>query len=50
MTGKAPAKSDLRRFIRVKPKLDFEALQPGAELPKKSAAPLQPLGLHRQRR
>ena len=30
MTGKAPAKSELRRFIRVKPRLDFEALQPGA--------------------
>jgi len=30
MTGKTPAKSELRRFIRVKPKLDFAALQPGA--------------------
>ncbi|MGB6767820.1 MAG: MMPL family transporter [Methyloceanibacter sp.] len=30
MTGKAPAKLELRRFVRVKPRLDLEALQPGA--------------------
>ena len=30
MTGEAPAARELRRFIRVKPKLDFDALQPGA--------------------
>src|SRR5215471_5784954 len=30
MTGKAPTKSELRRFIRVKPKLDYAALQPAA--------------------
>jgi len=30
MTCEAPAATDLRRFIRVKPVLDFSALQPGA--------------------
>ena len=30
MTGNAPTKSELRRFIRVKPKLDYAALQPAA--------------------
>ena len=30
MTGKAPAPRELRRFISVKPILDFDALQPGA--------------------
>ena len=30
MTGEAPAPRELRRFIRVKPVLDFDALQPGA--------------------
>jgi uncharacterized protein len=45
MTGKAPAKSDLRRFIRVKPKLDFEALQPGANASKKIRNTATALGL-----
>ena len=30
MTGVAPAPSELRRFIRVKPMLDYGALEPGA--------------------
>jgi uncharacterized protein len=30
MTGKPPTKSELRRFIRVKPKFDYAALQPAA--------------------
>ena len=30
MTGEAPAPGELRRFISVKPVLDFNALQPGA--------------------
>jgi uncharacterized protein len=30
MTGSAPQARELRRFIRVKPILDFDALQPGA--------------------
>ena len=43
MTGKAPAPRELRRFIRVKPILDFDALQPGAaasEAIRKTAAKL----------
>ena len=44
MTGKAPAKSDLRRFIRVKPKLDFRSATAWRQqLPKKSEALLRPL-------
>jgi hopanoid biosynthesis associated RND transporter like protein HpnN len=31
MTGEAPTRNELRRFIRVKPVLDFEALQPGKD-------------------
>src|SRR6476619_7654834 len=45
MTGKAHAKSELRRFIRVKPKLDFEALQPGANASKKIRSTATALGL-----
>ncbi len=43
MTGDAPAPRELRRFIRVKPILDFDALQPGAaasETIRKTAAEL----------
>ncbi len=43
MTGSAPQARELRRFIRVKPILDFDALQPGAaasEAIRKTAADL----------
>ncbi len=43
MTGEAPAPRELRRFIRVKPILNFDALQPGAaasETIRKTAAAL----------
>ena len=45
MTGKAPAKLELRRFIRVKPRLDFEALQPGAAASDKIRSTAATLGL-----
>jgi hopanoid biosynthesis associated RND transporter like protein HpnN len=45
MTGKVPAKSELRRFIRVKPRLDFEALQPGAKASEKIRNAAVALGL-----
>ena len=45
MTGKAPAKSELRRFIRVRPKLDFKALQPGAAAADKIRSTTAVLGL-----
>ena len=45
MTGKAPAKSELRRFIRVRPKLDFKALQPGAAAADKIRSTTAALGL-----
>jgi uncharacterized protein len=45
MTGKAPAKSEFRRFIRVQPKLDFKALQPGAAASDKIRSTAAALGL-----
>jgi len=45
MTGKAPAKSELRRFIRVRPKLDFAALQSGAAATDKIRSTAATLGL-----
>jgi hopanoid biosynthesis associated RND transporter like protein HpnN len=45
MTGKAPAKSELRRFIRARPKLDFAALRPGAAAADKIRITAATLGL-----
>ncbi len=45
MTGKVPAKSELRRFIRMKPRLDFDALQPGAAASDKIRSTAATLGL-----
>ena len=45
MTGKSPTKSEFRRFIRVQPKLDFEALQPGAAASDKIRTTAAALGL-----
>src|SRR6476646_4269257 len=47
MMGKAPTKSEFRRFIRVQPKLDFEALQPGAAASDKIRTTAAALGLTR---
>jgi len=49
MMGKAPTKSEFRRFIRVQPKLDFEALQPGAAASDKIRTTAAALGLTREK-
>lgn len=45
MTGEAPKPRELRRFIRVKPVLDFEALEPGAAASKTIRDTAAALGL-----
>src|SRR6476661_4173050 len=45
MTGNAPAKSELRRFIRMKPRLDFGALQPGTAASDRIRSTAATLGL-----
>ena len=44
-TGERPAPSDLRRFVNIKPALDFGALEPGAEATDKIRAIVRELGL-----
>jgi hopanoid biosynthesis associated RND transporter like protein HpnN len=45
VTGEAPSVSERRRFIRVTPRLDFEALQPGAAASDKIRSTAAALGL-----
>jgi uncharacterized protein len=45
MTGEAPPAQDLRRFIHVKPVLDYTALEPGAAATSVVRATAQSLGL-----
>jgi uncharacterized protein len=45
MTGTAPSPRELRRFIRVKPKLDYGALEPGAAASDTIRATASALGL-----
>src|SRR6476661_1190702 len=45
MTGNAPAKSELRRFIRMKPRLEFGALQPGTAASDRIRSTAATLGL-----
>ena len=44
-TGEAASKSDLRRFVTVKPALNFGALEPGAEATDKIRDAIKDLGL-----
>jgi hopanoid biosynthesis associated RND transporter like protein HpnN len=45
MTGEAPSRQELRRFIIVKPKLDYASLEPGAAASDDIRATAQSLGL-----
>lgn len=45
MTGEPPQPLELRRFVRVKPILDFDALQPGAAVAETIRAAARDLGL-----
>lgn len=47
MTGQAPTQRDLRKFIYVKPELDFSALEPGAKAAAAIRASAERLGLTR---
>jgi hopanoid biosynthesis associated RND transporter like protein HpnN len=45
ITGKAPERSDLRRFVNIQPVLDYGALEPGGEATKAIRATIAKLGL-----
>jgi hopanoid biosynthesis associated RND transporter like protein HpnN len=49
ITGAAPKPEEIRRFIEVKPRLDFNALEPGQEADDKLRADARALGLTPER-